>query len=108
MEEDVGAHFLLDGGILFRSARRLGKEVCFAMFLFLCRVLRMGNELVVGEEELVELFDVLSKRVPSRLLGVGQIAPKGSSKVGYALLVSAGCARHLETLSAPRDGGSVR
>lgn len=65
MEDNVGPHFLLDHDILFRGAGGLRTEVCLAVFLFFCRILRVGDELVVGEEELMELLDVLGKRVPS-------------------------------------------
>ena len=59
MEENVSSHFLLDHDILFRGAGGLRTEVCLAVFLFFCRVLRVRDELVVGKEELVELLDVL-------------------------------------------------
>lgn len=104
MTEDAGAQFLLDDGILFRSGGGLRTKVCLAVFLFLCCILGMGDELVVGKEELVELLDVLCKRVPSRLLGMGKRAPKGGSKIGYAPLVTATGAGHLGALSAPRSG----
>lgn len=64
----------------------------------------MGDELVVREEELVELLDILCKRIPGRLLRMGQRAPKGGSEIGYALLVTTTGARHLGALSAPRSG----
>jgi hypothetical protein len=104
MTEDAGTQFLLDGGILLRRGGGLRTKVCLAVFLFLCCILGMGDELVVREEKLVELLDVLCKRVPSRLLEMGQRAPKGCSKIGYAPLVTATGAGHLGALSAPKSG----
>lgn len=62
----------------------------------------MGNELVVGEEEVVELLDALCEGVPRRLLGMGESAPEGSGKIGYALLMTSSGAGHFETLSTPK------
>jgi hypothetical protein len=108
VKEDVGAHFLLDQDILFRGVGRLRREVRLAMLLFLCRILGMGDELVVGEKELMKLLDVGSERVPSGLLGMGERAPEGGSKIGYPLLVTATGTRHFETLSAPRESNKDR
>lgn len=104
MTEDAGTQFLLDDDILFRSGGRLRTKVCLAVFLFVCCILGMGDELVVGKEELVELLDILCKRIPSRLFGMGERAPKGGSKIGYALLVTATDTRHFGALGAPRSG----
>jgi hypothetical protein len=71
MNENMCPHFVLDDDILFGGGGGLCTEVCLTVLLFFCCVLRVRNELVVGKEELVELLDVLRKRVPSGLLGMG-------------------------------------
>jgi hypothetical protein len=105
MTEYAGAHFLVDDGILLGGRGRLGMKVCLAVLLFFCCILGMGDELIVGEKELVELLDVLREGVPSRLLGMRERAPKGGSKIGDALLMTATGTGHVCTLSAPRRSG---